>query len=63
MNDVKQTYLYSFRAEEEEKPSVTDVMGTAMCECACVEVCVGGTSVLEQGPRYPSFLMNAGCFV
>lgn len=36
MNDVKQTYLYSFRAEEEEKPSVTDVMGTAMCECACV---------------------------
>lgn len=36
MNDVKQTYLYSFRAEEEENPSVTDVMGTAMCECACI---------------------------
>lgn len=36
MNDVKQTYLYSFRAEEEENPSVTDVMGTAMCERACI---------------------------
>lgn len=36
MNDVKQTYLYSFRAEEEENPSVTDVMATAMCECACI---------------------------
>lgn len=36
MNDVKQTYLYSFRTEEEENPSVTDVIGTAMCECACI---------------------------
>lgn len=36
MNDVKQTYLYSFRTAEEENPSVTDVIGTAMCECACI---------------------------
>lgn len=40
MNDVKQTYLYSFRTEEEENPSVTDVIGTATCERAHIEVCV-----------------------
>lgn len=61
MNDVKQTYLYSFRAEEEENPSVTDVIGTAMCECACIWVCVC-TRVFERAPTDPSFVMNESCF-
>lgn len=48
MNDVKQTYLYSFRTEEEENPSVTDVIGTStrerahlgVCLCASVRMCM-----------------------
>lgn len=41
MNDVKQTYLYSFRAEEEENPSVTDVMGNRyVWVCMHLGVCL-----------------------
>lgn len=74
MNDVKQTYLYSFRSEEEEeKPSVTAVIGPAMCERACISVCVCAcvlesvcvcvfVCAFERDPRYPSFVMNELCF-
>lgn len=66
MNDVKETYLYSFRSKEEENPSVTDVKGAATRERACWGVClrgsVRGARVGACVPRYPSFVINESCF-